>query len=137
MLKYGINKVRGGVYSKYNLEENQIKKLKIELEIMSKHYTLKLPSLPPEFIINPVPKAIENPKNNQENQKVKQNVNQKVKQNVNQKVNQIKPKKELVKMKIEVKNANGTCYKCGQDGHYQDNCNYDSELEFDTELEFD
>jgi len=137
MVKYGINKVRGGSYKKNKFEDNELKKLKAELEILSKHSMLKLPIMPPEFIIIPKEESTQN-KTNLKKEGVKKEV-------VKKEVVKNEIKKDVKKgsvLKIPIKNANGTCYNCGKDGHYVGDCrqlmrNDDTEENEESELNYD
>lgn len=119
MAKYGINKVRGGLYMKNKFEDNELKKLKAELEILSKHSMLKLPTMPQEFPIIP-----------------------KEQMTVNKTPVVKTPVKKGSVLKIPIKNANGTCYNCGKDGHYVENCKqsmtkHNTSEDDESELDYD
>lgn len=129
MIKYGINKIRGGIYMDNKFSDSVLKKIKTELEILSKHSMLKLPTMPSEFLII-TKEQISLPSNTPSKPPSKSPSKSPSKPVV---------KKDIV-LKIPIKNANGTCYNCGKDGHYVENCkklSYDEDSDDSSSEESD
>jgi len=100
MNKYGIDHVRGGSFSSIILSSEQISVLN--------NYGIKSIKLSNIEICSIRDKEC------------------------NQNKNQTKKTKEVkgdIIKRIVIKNANGTCYRCGRDGHYIEQCNKQSEEE--------
>jgi hypothetical protein len=102
MNKYGVDHVRGGSFSSINLSSEQISVLNKFGVKSIKQQNIETCSI----------------RDKKCNQTQTQNQTQTLKES----------KREVIK-KVVIRNANGTCYRCGRDGHYIEQCNEQSERE--------
>ena len=105
MNKYGVDHVRGGSFSSINLSSEQI-------SVLNKFGVKSIKQSNIETC------NIRDKKCNQTQTKQTEQTKE--------------PKRDEIK-KVVIRNANGTCYRCGRDGHYIEQCNEQSER--DEELE--
>ena len=122
MEKYGMNSVRGGSFENEILSKEQIKYLISQ--------GIKKPS---EDVRVPLSLAEQQ---NLEQRQYKEDIMQQP----NQLMQRRRPESSLKQdvLRIPIRQANGTCWICGLDGHYKENCNRNNEISgFDQKEEID
>jgi hypothetical protein len=135
MEKYGMNMVRGGSFDNEVLSKDQIKYLKSQgvKEPQQQKQQQKQQQ---------TQKSYEQPTLSlQEQQMIEQELYQQEIMQQPQKIMQRRRPESSLKqdvLKIPIRQANGTCFICGLDGHYQENCTRNQELRgYDNEEELE
>jgi len=126
MEKYGMNSVRGGSFDNEILNKEQIKYLK---SVGIKEEKQNLPESKikiAKFQYEEEPVLSLQEQQLREQQKYKEELMEQPKNIVQRRRPESSLKQDV--LKIPIRNANGTCWICGLDGHYKENCNSNKEI---------
>lgn len=135
MEKYGMNSVRGGSFDNEILGKEQIKYLKsvgikeekqnLREEKEQSSYSKPIPSRSSKFEYEEPVLSLQE-QQLLEQQKYKEELMEQPKHIVQRRRPEGSLKQDV--LKIPIRNANGTCWICGLDGHYKENCNSNKEI---------
>lgn len=137
MEKYGMNSVRGGSFQNEILTKDQIKYLKSQgvKEQKQQHQQQQQQQQHQQKLNEPPTLSL------QEQQMIEQELYQEeIMKQPQQIMQRRRPESSLKQdiLKIPIRQANGTCYICGLDGHYQENCTRNQEINgYDNEEELE
>jgi len=134
MEKYGMNMVRGGSFENEILTKEQIKYLKSQGIKEQQQQSITQEQQKQKSYEQPTLTL-------QEQQMIEQQLYQEeILQQPKQIMQRRRPESSLKQdvLKIPIRQANGTCYICGLDGHYKENCTRNQEINgYDNEEELE